>query len=64
MAIQLVESDIQQVKFDKKKAIKKAKSINIRKGIVYGKASYGKASYRKASFRKASYGKVSYTKAS
>ena len=35
----------------------KARSINIRKGIVYGKASYGKASYRKAS-----YGKVSYTK--
>ena len=42
----------------------KAKSINIRKGIVYGKASYGKASYRKASFRKASYGKASYGKAS
>ena len=41
----------------------KAKSINTRKGIVYGKASYRKASFRKASYGKASYKKASYGKA-
>ena len=41
-----------------------AKRINIREGIVYGKASYGKASYGKVSYTKASYTKASYGKAS
>ena len=47
----------------KVRIVQVAKSINIREGIVYGKASYGKASYGKVSYTKASYGKASYGKA-